>query len=91
MNTSQEVSGAIGVACWPPSPSQSRTTGRRRDRPVNALSDGLSRAFLIGAFIAIVGVVMALLLRRRRIRDAIERDDALAAESVMTAERTSAA
>ena len=43
---------------------------------MDALADGFARTFLIGAFIAIAGIVMALLLRRptataaaRRARD----------------------
>ena len=93
VNTSQEVGGAIGVAVLAAvaiAVTDNRVAGGTAQ--VDALSDGLSRAFLIGAFIAIVGVVMALLLRRPTASaTAIERDDALAAEGVMTAEGTSAA
>ena len=93
VNTSQEVGGAIGVAVLAAvaiAVTDNRVAGGTGQ--VDALSDGLSRAFLIGAFIAIVGVVMALLLRRPTASaTAIERDDAMAAEGVMTAEGTSAA
>lgn len=65
VNTSQEVGGAVGVAVLAAVAiavtGDSATTGAA---PVDALADGFSRAFLIGAFVAVGGIVMALLLRR---------------------------
>ncbi len=59
---------------------------------VNALADGFARAFLIGGFVAIAGIVMALLLRRPTVAAAArEHDDAPAAEGVIVAEGTTAA
>lgn len=65
VNTSQEVGGAVGTAVL-----ATIAVGVTEDAiadgsvPVDALADGFQRAFLIGAFIAIAGIVMALVLRR---------------------------
>lgn len=65
VNTSQEVGGAVGVAVLAAvaiavtDNASAAGTGQ-----VDALADGFARAFLIGGFIAIAGIVMALMLRR---------------------------
>ena len=65
MNTSQEVGGAVGVAVMAAVAiavtDDAAATGTGQ---VDALADGFARAFLIGGFVAIAGIVMALLLRR---------------------------
>lgn len=65
VNTSQEVGGAVGVAVMAAiaiAVTDDRVAAGTA--PVDALADGFARAFQIGAFVAIAGVVMALLLRR---------------------------
>ena len=93
VNTSQEVGGAVGVAVLAAVAiavmGDAAATGTA---PVDALADGFARAFLIGGFVAIAGIVMALLLRRPTAAAAArEHDDAPAAEGVIVAEGTSAA
>jgi EmrB/QacA subfamily drug resistance transporter len=93
VNTSQEVGGAVGVAVLAAVAiavtDGAAATGTGQ---VDALADGFARAFLIGGFVAIAGIVMALLLRRPTAAAAArEHDDAPAAEGVIAAEGTSAA
>ena len=65
MNTSQEVGGAVGVAVMAAIAIAVTDNGVAAGTgQVDALADGFARAFLIGGFVAIVGIVMALLLRR---------------------------
>ncbi len=65
VNTSQEVGGAVGTAVL-----ATIAVGVTEDAiadgtlQVDALAEGFQRAFLIGAFIAIAGLVMALALKR---------------------------
>ncbi len=95
MNTSQEVGGAVGVAVLAAMAiavtDDAAATGTSQ---AVALADGFTRAFLVGAFIAITGVVMALLLRRpTAAQAAAERAEAEApvTEAVIAAEGTSVA
>ena len=93
VNTSQEVGGAVGVAVMAAVAiavtKDSVATGKGQ---IDALADGFARTFLIGAFVAIVGIVMALLLRRpTSTASEVQHDDAPAAEGVIAAEGTSAA
>ena len=93
VNTSQEVGGAVGVAVLAAVAiavtDDAAATGTAQ---VDALADGFARAFLIGGFVAIAGIVMALLLRRPTAAAAArEHDDAPAAEGVLAAEGTTAA
>lgn len=65
VNTSQEVGGAVGVAVMAAIAVAVTDDGLAAGGdPVDALADGFARAFEIGAFVAIAGIVMALLLRR---------------------------
>lgn len=65
VNTSQEVGGAVGVAVL-----AAVAIGITDDAiasgtsQVDALAEGFSRSFLIGALIAILAIAMALLVRR---------------------------
>jgi hypothetical protein len=93
VNTSQEVGGAVGVAVLAAVAiavtGDAAATGAGQ---VDALADGFARAFLIGGFVAIAGIVMALLLRRpTAAATARELDDARAAEAVAAAEGPSGA
>jgi EmrB/QacA subfamily drug resistance transporter len=93
VNTSQEVGGAVGVAVLAAVAiavtGDAAATGAGH---VDALADGFARAFLIGGFVAIGGIVMALLLRRpTAAATARELDDARAAEAVAAAEGASGA
>jgi hypothetical protein len=58
---------------------------------VDALADGFARTFLIGAFIAIAGIVMALLLRRPTATAVESELSGRAADDVIAAEVTSGA
>ena len=87
VNTSQEVGGAVGVAVMAAiaiAVTDNRVAAGTGQ--VDALADGFARAFLIGGFVAIVGIVMALLLRRPTATAAepklgpLATDDAIAAE-----------
>jgi MFS family permease len=92
VNTSQEVGGAVGVAVMAAiaiavtDSDVAAGTGQ-----VDALADGFARAFLIGGFVAIVGIVMALLLRRPTATAAESELGGLAAGDVSAAEVTSGA
>ena len=92
MNTSQEVGGAVGVAVMAAiaiavtDNDVAAGTGQ-----VDALADGFARAFLIGAFVAIVGIGMALLLRRPTATAAEPELGGPAAGDVSAAEVTSGA
>ena len=93
VNTSQEVGGAIGVAAMAAvAIATTRDAAATGTGQVDALADGFARSFLIGAFVAIAGVVMALLLRRPT-SAALEAElaDAPATEGVIAVEGTSAA
>jgi EmrB/QacA subfamily drug resistance transporter len=65
VNTSQEVGGAVGVAVLAAVAiavsGDAAASGAGR---VDALADGFARAFLVGGFVAIGGIVMATLLPR---------------------------
>lgn len=92
VNTSQEVGGAVGVAVLAAvaiavtDNASAAGTGQ-----VDALADGFARAFLIGGFIAIAGIVMALMLRRptaaAAARERVE-TEAPVAEAAIAAEGT---
>jgi EmrB/QacA subfamily drug resistance transporter len=92
VNTSQEVGGAVGVAVMSAiaiavtDSDVAAGTGQ-----VDALADGFARAFLVGGFVAIVGIVMALLLRRPTATAAEPELGGLAAGDVSAAEVTSGA
>ena len=93
VNTSQEVGGAVGVAVLAAiaiavtDDAAGAGTGQ-----VDALADGFARAFLIGGFVAVAGIVMALLLRRPTAAAAARaHDDAPATQGVIATEGTSAA
>ena len=64
VNTSQEIGGAVGTAVL-----ATIAIGVTDDAladgtaPVDALSDGFQRAFLIASIIAVLGIVMTLLMR----------------------------
>ena len=92
MNTSQEVGGAVGVAVMAAiaiAVTDNKVAGGTGQ--VDALADGFARAFLIGAFVAIVGIAMALLLRRPTATAAEPEIEGLAGDDVIAAEVTSAA
>jgi EmrB/QacA subfamily drug resistance transporter len=87
VNTSQEVGGAVGVAVMAAIAIAVTDNGVAAGTgQVDALADGFARAFLIGGFVAIVGIVMALLLQRPTVTAAepelgrLAADDAIAAE-----------
>ena len=67
INTSQQIGGALGIAAL----VDDRDVARRRDQLAagaaqsQALVDGFTAAFIVGAVIAAVGVVAALTLIRR--------------------------
>jgi MFS family permease len=67
INTSQQVGGALGIAVL-----STIATSRTEDSlatgavPPQALVDGFSSAFLVGAVVAAAGLVAALTLIRRR-------------------------
>jgi EmrB/QacA subfamily drug resistance transporter len=92
VNTSQEVGGAVGVAMM-----AAIAVAVTDDRvaagtgQVDALADGFARTFLIGAFIAIAGIVMALLLRRPTATAVESEFSGRAADDVIAAEVTSGA
>jgi EmrB/QacA subfamily drug resistance transporter len=92
VNTSQEVGGAVGVAMM-----AAIAVAVTDDRvaagtgQVDALADGFARTFLIGAFIAIAGIVMALLLRRPTATAVESELSGRAADDVIAAEVTSGA
>ena len=92
VNTSQEVGGAVGVAVMAAIAIAVTDNGVAAGTgQVNALADGFARAFLIGGFVAIVGIVMALLLRRPTATAAEPELGGLAAGDVSAAEVTSGA
>ncbi|HTI35265.1 MAG TPA: hypothetical protein VL422_16435, partial [Miltoncostaea sp.] len=88
VNTSQEGGGAVGVAVMAAiAIAVSDNDVTAGSAPAQALADGFARAFLIGAFVAIAGIAMALLLRRpTAAAEARLVDDALAAEALLVAE-----
>jgi hypothetical protein len=71
INTSQQVGGALGLAILA-SVANSRTLGLLHGgtRPVVALTDGFQRAFLVGAGIAALGALLAVVLIAGRDRRA---------------------
>lgn len=78
INTSQQIGGAIGIAAL------STIATSRTEEAIGsgaalstALVDGFSSAFLVGAFIAAVGIISVLVLIRR---DELEDADVLALE-----------
>ena len=70
INTSQQIGGAVGVALL-----ATVFTSRTADRiqagiaPDIAYTDGLSRAFLVGALMSVLALVAALVLIRGRTQD----------------------
>lgn len=65
VNTSQEVGGAIGVAVLAAvAISFTDDAIASGTSQLDALAEGFARAFLIGALVAILAIVMALLVRR---------------------------
>lgn len=93
VNTSQEVGGAVGVAVLAAvAIAVTDNVAATGTAQAAALADGFGRAFLIGGFVAIAGIVMSLLLRRPTAAAAArELADEPAAEGVILAEGTSAA
>ena len=92
VNTSQEVGGAVGVAVMSAIAIAVTDNGVAAGTgQVDALADGFARAFLIGGFVAIVGIVMALLLQRPTATAAEPELGGLAAPDVSAAEVTSGA
>ncbi len=84
INTSQQIGGALGIAALSTVASSSAEDSLRNGAVLNqALVEGFSQAFLVGAAIAGVGVIASLFLIRR---DELETepetvlDDALALE-----------
>jgi len=66
INTSQQIGGALGIAALSTVASSSAEESLRSGAVVSqALVDGFSQAFLVGAAIAAVGVVASLVLIRR--------------------------
>jgi EmrB/QacA subfamily drug resistance transporter len=67
LNTSQQVGGALGIAALS-ALATSTTAGQLTSgsAPAVALTDGFQAAFIGGAAVALVGVVVALLVVRRR-------------------------
>ena len=65
INTSQQIGGAVGVALlatvFTSRTAELRASGTAADV---AFTDGLSRAFLVGALMAVLGLVAALVLIR---------------------------
>ncbi|GAC1487478.1 MAG: DHA2 family efflux MFS transporter permease subunit [Solirubrobacteraceae bacterium] len=63
INTAQQVGGAIGLAVLS-TIATSRADGllKAHSAPAQALTEGFSRAFAVGAGFAVLGVVLALLL-----------------------------
>jgi EmrB/QacA subfamily drug resistance transporter len=66
INTSQQIGGAVGVALLA-TVFTSRTTERLQAgvAPATAFTNGLSRAFLVGAVMTVLGLVAALVLIRQ--------------------------
>lgn len=92
VNTSQEVGGAVGVAVMAAIAIAVTDDGVAVGTgQVDALADGFARAFLIGGFVAIVGIVMALLLQRPTATAVESELSGLAAGDVSAAEVTSGA
>jgi EmrB/QacA subfamily drug resistance transporter len=92
VNTSQEVGGAVGVAVMAAIAIAVTDNGvAGGTAPVDALADGFARAFLIGGFVAIAGIVMALLLRRPTATEAEVEIEGLARDDVIAVEVTSGA
>ena len=90
MNTSQEVGGAVGVAMMAAiaiAVTDDRVAAGTGQ--VDALADGFARTFLIGALIAIAGIVMAMLLRRPTATAVESELSGRAADDVIAAEVTS--
>jgi hypothetical protein len=67
INTSQQIGGALGIAALS-AVATSRTAGdlASGSAPPYALTDGFQAAFVGGAGVAMVGVLVALLIVRRR-------------------------
>jgi EmrB/QacA subfamily drug resistance transporter len=63
INTSQQIGGALGIAAL--SAIATSTTGSRVTDPA-ALTDGFQAAFVAGAGVALVGVLVAIGIVRRR-------------------------
>jgi MFS family permease len=63
INTSQQIGGALGIAAL--SAIAASTTGSRVTDPA-ALTDGFQAAFVAGAGAALVGVIVAIGIVRRR-------------------------
>ena len=86
INTSQQIGGAIGIAVLS-TIATSRTEdaiGSGSTLPV-ALVDGFSSAFLVGAVIAALGIVSALVLIRRDELEDLDTTEPLAAEPALDA------
>ena len=78
INTSQQIGGAIGIAALSTIATSRTEEGLSSGTAFStALVDGFSAAFLVGAIIAAVGIISALVLIRR---DELEDADAFALE-----------
>jgi MFS family permease len=67
INTSQQIGGAVGVALLTTVyTSRFSEQVQAHVRPDQAFADGLSRAFIVGAVMAVIGLVAAVLLIREK-------------------------
>ena len=65
-NTSQQIGGALGIAALSAVATQKTEAGVTSGTPVpQALTDGFESAFIWGAIVAAIGIVVALVLVRR--------------------------
>jgi MFS family permease len=67
INTSQQIGGALGIAALSALATSTTEDAVSSGTPLpNALTDGFEAAFIGGAFVALAGIVVALVLVRRR-------------------------
>ena len=64
INTSQQIGGAVGVALLATVFTSRTADLRPAASAATAFTDGLSRAFLVGALMAVLGLAAALVLVR---------------------------
>ena len=65
-NTSQQIGGALGIAALSTIATTKTSDGVASGTPLpNALTDGFEAAFIWGAIVAAIGIVVALVLVRR--------------------------
>ena len=86
VNTTQQIGGALGVAVLSTialSTTNSILAAHPHVRPENALTQGFADALLAGAFFALAGALLTVLLTARRSSQSEPESDTARAESVL--------